>query len=95
MTVAPNGPACCFRRCSGGRPESSATWFVAEGAEEVKGASSMPIAKAMGDCIIATTERRALRPSKVSMRIVVPGFKAFLIRSGCVASRSLTVISEL
>ena len=29
--------------------KSSATWFVAEGAEEVKGASSMPIAKAMDD----------------------------------------------
>ncbi len=33
--------------------KSSATWFVAEGAEEVKGASSMPIAKAMDDCLIA------------------------------------------
>jgi hypothetical protein len=33
--------------------KGSATWFVAEGAEEVKGASSMPIAKAMDDCIIA------------------------------------------
>ena len=31
--------------------KGSATWFVAEGAEEVKGASSMPIAKAMDDCI--------------------------------------------
>ena len=30
--------------------KGSATWFVAEGAEEVKGASSMPIAKAMDDC---------------------------------------------
>ena len=39
--------------------KSSATWFVAEGAEEVKGASSMPIAKAMDDCLIAYgTERR-------------------------------------
>jgi sulfane dehydrogenase subunit SoxC len=33
--------------------KSCATWFVAEGADEVKGASSMPIAKAMDDCIIA------------------------------------------
>ena len=33
--------------------KSSATWFVAEGAEEVKGASSMPIAKALDDCLIA------------------------------------------
>ena len=33
--------------------KTSAKWFVAEGAEEIKGASSMPIAKAMDDCIIA------------------------------------------
>ena len=33
--------------------KGSATWFVAEGSEEVKGASSMPIAKAMDDCIVA------------------------------------------
>src|SRR5262245_48497830 len=33
--------------------KGSAKWFIAEGAEEVKGASSMPIAKAMDDCIVA------------------------------------------
>jgi sulfane dehydrogenase subunit SoxC len=33
--------------------KGSAKWFVAEGAEEVKGASSIPIAKGMDDCIIA------------------------------------------
>ena len=33
--------------------KGSAKWFVAEGAEEVKGASSMPVAKAMDDCMIA------------------------------------------
>src|SRR5215475_14965121 len=33
--------------------KGGASWFVAEGAEEVKGASSMPIAKAMDDCIVA------------------------------------------
>src|SRR5712671_7325347 len=33
--------------------KGSATWFVAEGAEEIKGASSMPIAKAMDDSLIA------------------------------------------
>jgi len=37
----------------GVRTERRASWFVAEGVEEVKGASSMPIAKAMDDCIIA------------------------------------------
>ena len=30
--------------------KGGASWFVAEGAEEVKGASSMPLAKAMDDC---------------------------------------------
>src|SRR5437762_5727008 len=33
--------------------KGSAKWFVAEGAEEVKGASSMPITKAMDDSLIA------------------------------------------
>ena len=33
--------------------KGTAKWFVAEGTEEVKGASSMPIAKAMDDCILA------------------------------------------
>ena len=37
--------------------KSSATWFVAEGAEEVKGASSMPIAKAMDDCDTVLDEK--------------------------------------
>ena len=31
--------------------KGGASWFVAEGAEEVKGASSMPMAKAMDDCL--------------------------------------------
>jgi sulfane dehydrogenase subunit SoxC len=33
--------------------KGTASWFVAEGSEEVKGASSMPIAKAMDDCFVA------------------------------------------
>src|SRR5580765_218633 len=45
--------------------KGSATWFVAEGAEEVKGASSMPIAKAMDDCLIAYgMNGEALRPQQ-------------------------------
>src|SRR5947209_4947467 len=45
--------------------KSSATWFVAEGAEEVKGASSMPIAKAMDDCLIAYgMNGEAVRPQQ-------------------------------
>lgn len=39
-----------FKECA---LKGSATWFVAEGAEEVKRASSMPSAKAMDDCLIA------------------------------------------
>ena len=34
--------------------KGGASWFVAEGSEEVKGASSMPIAKAMDDCFWPT-----------------------------------------
>jgi sulfane dehydrogenase subunit SoxC len=57
--------------------KSSATWFVAEGAEEVKGASSMPIAKAMDDCIIAYGQNgEALRPQQgIPVRIIPPGFE--------------------
>src|SRR5207302_10098136 len=57
--------------------KSSATWFVAEGAEEVKGASSMPIAKAMDDCIIAYGQNgERLRPQQgFPLRIVVRGFE--------------------
>src|SRR5580658_9338187 len=57
--------------------KGSATWFVAEGAEEVKGASSMPIAKAMDDCMIAYGQNgEPLRPQQgFPLRIVVPGFE--------------------
>src|SRR5262245_48313425 len=53
--------------------KGSATWFVAEGAEEVKGASSMPIAKAMDDCLIAYGQNgEPLRPQQgFPLRIVV------------------------
>src|SRR5882724_8954949 len=57
--------------------KGNATWFVAEGAEEVKGASSMPIAKAMEDCLIAYgMNGEPLRPQQgFPLRIVVPGFE--------------------
>src|SRR5262250_2247859 len=57
--------------------KSSATWFVAEGAEEVKGASSMPIAKAMDDCIIAYgMNGEAVRPQNgFPLRLMAPGFE--------------------
>ena len=57
--------------------KGSATWFVAEGAEEVKGASSMPISKAMDDCLIAYgMNGEALRPQQgFPVRIIPPGFE--------------------
>jgi sulfane dehydrogenase subunit SoxC len=57
--------------------KSSATWFVAEGAEEVKGASSMPIEKAMDDCIIAYgMNGEAVRPQNgFPLRLLAPGFE--------------------
>jgi sulfane dehydrogenase subunit SoxC len=57
--------------------KGSASWFVAEGAEEVKGASSMPIAKAMDDCIIAYgMNGEAVRPQQgFPVRLMVPGFE--------------------
>jgi len=57
--------------------KSSATWFVAEGAEEVKGASSMPIAKAMDDVFVAYgMNGEPVRPQNgFPLRLMVPGFE--------------------
>src|SRR3984893_4660800 len=57
--------------------KGSATWFVAEGAEEVKGALSMPIAKAMEDCLIAYGKNgEALRPQQgFPVRLIPPGLR--------------------
>ena len=57
--------------------KGSASWFVAEGVEEVKGASSMPIAKAMDDCMIAYgMNGEAVRPQNgFPLRLMVPGFE--------------------
>src|SRR5258705_11238772 len=54
--------------------KGSAKWFVAEGAEEVKGAWSIPIEKGMDDCIIANAvNSEPLRPQQGSqLRIMVP-----------------------
>ena len=75
--------------------KGSATWFVAEGAEEVKGASSMPIAKAMDDCIIAYgMNGEALRPQNgFPLRMMVPGFEGSSTPNICGASRSSTGIT--
>jgi len=57
--------------------KGSATWFVAEGAEEVKGASSMPVAKAMDDVLVAYgMNGEPVRPQNgFPLRLVVPGFE--------------------
>ena len=57
--------------------KGAAKWFVAEGTEEVKGASSMPIAKAMDDCILAYgMNGEAVRPQNgFPLRLMVPGFE--------------------
>jgi len=57
--------------------KSSATWFVAEGAEEVKGANSMPIAKAMDDVLVAYgMNGEAVRPQNgFPLRLLVPGWE--------------------
>jgi sulfane dehydrogenase subunit SoxC len=57
--------------------KAGASWFVAEGMEEVKGASSMPIAKAMDDCLVAYgMNGEALRPQNgFPLRLMVPGFE--------------------
>jgi sulfane dehydrogenase subunit SoxC len=57
--------------------KGGASWFVAEGAEEVKGASSMPLAKAMDDCIVCYgMNGEAVRPQQgFPLRLMVPGFE--------------------
>ena len=57
--------------------KGTATWFVAEGAEEVKGASSMPVAKAMDDAIVAYgMNGEPVRPQNgFPLRLLVPGFE--------------------
>ena len=57
--------------------QDSATWFIAEGAEEVKGASTMPMNKAMHDVIVAYgMNGEPLRPQNgFPIRLVVPGFE--------------------
>jgi len=60
--------------------QEGGTWIVAEGIEEVKGASSLPIAKAMDDIIVAYgMNGEPLRPQQgFPLRIVVPGFEGIL-----------------
>ena len=57
--------------------KGSASWFVAEGSEEIKGASSMPIAKAMDDALLAYgMNGEAVRPQQgFPVRLIVPGYE--------------------
>src|ERR1700692_1177570 len=57
--------------------QNGASWIVAEGAEEVKGSSSIPLAKAMDDCLVCYGQNgEALRPQQgFPLRLMVPGFE--------------------
>jgi sulfane dehydrogenase subunit SoxC len=57
--------------------QSGATWIVAEGGEEVKGAASIPIAKAMDDCLVCYGQNgEPVRPQQgFPLRLIVPGFE--------------------
>lgn len=57
--------------------QSGASWIVAEGAEEVKGSSSIPLGKAMDDCLVAYgMNGEPLRPQQgYPLRLIVPGFE--------------------
>ena len=57
--------------------QDAASWIVAEGAEEVKGASSIPLAKAMDDCMVCyAMNGEPLRPQQgFPLRLMVPGFE--------------------
>jgi sulfane dehydrogenase subunit SoxC len=57
--------------------QKGASWIVAEGAEEVKGSSSIPLAKAMDDCMVAYgMNGEAIRPQQgFPLRLIVPGFE--------------------
>jgi sulfane dehydrogenase subunit SoxC len=60
---------------AGVKPEGK--WFIAEGAEEIKGADSIPMAKGMADVIVAYgMNGEPVRPQNgYPLRLVVPGFE--------------------
>jgi sulfane dehydrogenase subunit SoxC len=57
--------------------QNGASWIVAEGGEEVKGSSSIPLTKAMDDCLVCYgMNGEALRPQQgFPLRLMVPGFE--------------------
>src|SRR5262249_25573308 len=63
-----------FKECG---VKAGASWFVAERSEEVKGASSIPMAKGMEDCFVAYgMNGEPLRPQQgFPLRLMVPGFE--------------------
>jgi sulfane dehydrogenase subunit SoxC len=57
--------------------QKGAAWVVSEGAEEVKGAGSIRLAKAMDDCLVCFGQNgEAIRPQQgFPLRLLVPGFE--------------------
>jgi len=60
--------------------KSSGTWLLAEGADAVKMARSIPMQKALDDCLVAfAMNGEALRPEQgYPLRLVVPGWEGNL-----------------
>ncbi len=61
--------------------QNGASWIVAEGAEEVKGASSIPLAKAMDDCLVCYAHERRADPPAAGLSPAADGSrlsKAFI-----------------
>ena len=67
--------------------QKGASWVVSEGSEEIKGAGSIPLAKAMDDCLVAYGQNgEALRPQNgFPVRLIVPALKEFITPSGFAA----------
>ena len=63
-----------FKECG---PQEKAAWFISEGAEEIKGADTIPLAKGMDDVIVAyAMNGEPVRPQNgFPLRLVVPGFE--------------------
>src|ERR1700761_1911452 len=63
-----------FKECG---IKDKAGWFIAEGAEEIKGADTIPLSKGMDDVIVAyAMNGEPVRPQNgFPLRLVVPGFE--------------------
>src|ERR1700753_3613613 len=63
-----------FKECG---VQEKAAWFIAEGAEEIKGADTIPLAKGMDDVSVAyAMNGEPVRPQNgFPLRLVVPGFE--------------------